>query len=64
MPINNLADRYLGHWLREQFVGIAFSVLTVAVVTVLISFAEKKYTILNCFPASAVLTGRDGHCYV
>ena len=55
MPINNLADRYLGHWLREQFVGIAFSVLTVAVVTVLIASAQlfvriEYVTILYLIP--------------
>src|SRR4249920_1087476 len=55
MPVNNFADRYPGHWLREQFVGIAFSVLTVAVVTVLIAAAQlfvriEYVTILYLIP--------------
>ena len=55
MPISNFADRYPGHWLREQFVGIAFSVLTVAVVTVLIASAQlfvriEYVTILYLIP--------------
>src|SRR5512138_1444169 len=38
--ISSFANRPVRHWLREQLVGIAFCVLTVAVVTALIAAAQ------------------------
>jgi K+-sensing histidine kinase KdpD len=38
--ISSFAKRPASHWLREQLVGLAFSVLTVAVVTSLIAAAQ------------------------